>query len=112
MRLSDYKTGMILKDVNGYTLVLGILDSVVEVAKKEIEHYGIYMQWVKPNQIVAAKLEWEYRIFLVEDTRTIEFIEPDLSITTNLVNIDFLYMDRIEEPLVQANEYYLLGEVR
>ena len=43
MRLSDYKTGMILKDVNGYTLVLGILDSVVEVAKKEIAHYGIYI---------------------------------------------------------------------
>lgn len=39
MRLSDYKTGMILKEVNGYTLVLCILDSVVEEAKQEIARY-------------------------------------------------------------------------
>lgn len=67
--------------------------------------------WVKTNQIVAAKLEMEYKIFLVEDTRVTEFI-PYRSLITNLANIDLSKMQIIETRLEDATEYYLLGEIK
>ena len=67
---------------------------------------------VKTNQIVAAKLEIEYKIFLVEDTRVTEFIPYDRKRITNLANIDLSKMHRIETRLEDAKEYFLLGEVR
>lgn len=41
MKVSDYKTGTILKDYNNYYLVLGIFDYVVEEAKQEIARYDV-----------------------------------------------------------------------
>ena len=60
---------------------------------------------------MAAKLEQEYKIFLVEDMRVIEFI-PYMSLITNLANIDLSKMRRTETQLVNAKEYYLLGEIK
>lgn len=74
---------------------------------------------IKSNQIVAAKLEREYQIFLVEDTRVIRFLKrytpnsPTWSPRiTSLANIDLSNMPMEEEPLVQAKEYFLLGGVK
>ena len=67
---------------------------------------------IKTNQIVAAKLEIEYKIFLVEDTRVTEFIPYDRKRITNLANIDLSKMHRIETRLEDAKEYFLLGEVK
>lgn len=68
---------------------------------------------VKSNQIVAAKLEQGYRIFLVEDTRVVEFSFPNRQYKiTNLTNIDLSKMAKIDySQLVNAKEYYLLGRV-
>ena len=66
---------------------------------------------VKSNQIVAAKIEQEYRIFLVEDMRVIEFI-PYMSLITNLEYIDLSKMPRVSSQLVNAKEYYLLANLK
>ena len=68
---------------------------------------------VKSNQIVAAKLTDRYRIFLVEDTRVVEFSFPNRNDKiTNLANIDLSKLKRTETQLVNAKEYYLLGEIK
>ena len=66
---------------------------------------------VQTNQIVATKLNSEYRIFLVEDTRFIEFIPYDRTKITNIEHIDLSIMQRIETRLEDTKEYYLLGKV-
>ena len=66
---------------------------------------------VKSNQIVAAKIEQEYKIFLVEDMRVIEFI-PYMSLITNLAYIDLSKMPRVSSQLVNAKEYYLLANLK
>ena len=64
---------------------------------------------VKSNQIVAIKLTYEYRIFLVEDTRVIEFVKPS---RTRITELDLSNMIRVEQPhLLNVSEYYLLGEL-
>lgn len=88
----------------------------VETIKKKSTFQKITR--VKSNQIVAAKLLNRYRIFLVEDTRVIEFyFSYSTYKITNLGNIDLskmqrIEMQRIEIQLVDAKEYYLLAEVR
>lgn len=68
---------------------------------------------VKNNQIVAAKLTDRYRIFLVEDTRVVEFSSPNRNYKiTNLANIDLSKMQRTETQLVNAKEYYLLANLK
>ena len=220
MKLSEYKTGMIVRENNDYSLVLGMFDYVIEEAKKDIALYDISaigrdIEWplhvyncgitllelddarvdftkeinvslifkapfqylnnckvvktvkipekwvvknkllypdlrglktveygikelqqeldknkykiaiekikkkgtfqkinsVKSNQIVAAKLEQEYKIFLVEDMRVIEFI-PYMSLITNLEYIDLSKMPRVSSQLVNAKEYYLLANLK
>lgn len=220
MKLSEYKTGMIVRENNDYSLVLGMFDYVIEEAKKDIALYDISaigrdIEWplhvyncgitllelddarvdftkeinvslifkapfqylnnckvvktvkipekwivknkllypdlrdlktvedgikelqqeldknkykiavekikkkstfqkinsVKSNQIVAAKLEQEYKIFLVEDMRVIEFI-PYMSLITSLANIDLSKMPRVSSQLVNAKEYYLLANLK
>ena len=220
MKLSEYKTGMIVRENNDYSLVLGMFDYVIEEAKKDIALYDISaigrdIEWplhvyncgitllelddarvdftkeinvslifkapfqylnnckvvktvkipekwivknkllypdlrglktvedgikelqqeldknkykiavekikkkstfqkinsVKSNQIVAAKIEQEYKIFLVEDMRVIEFI-PYMSLITNLANIDLSKMPRVSSQLVNAKEYYLLANLK
>ena len=62
---------------------------------------------VKSNQIVAIKLTYEYRIFLVEDTRVIEFVKPS---RTRITELDLSNMIKVEQPhLLNVSEYYLLG---
>ena len=60
---------------------------------------------------MAVKIEQEYRIFLVEDMRVIEFI-PFMSLITNLANIDLSKMARLYSQLVNAKEYYLLANLK
>ena len=60
---------------------------------------------------MAAKIEQEYKIFLVEDMRVIEFI-PYMSLITNLANIDLSKMPRVSSQLVNAKEYYLLANLK
>ena len=70
---------------------------------------------VKSNQIVAIKLTYEYRIFLVEDTRVIEFVKPSRTRITELdiEHIDLSNMIRVEQPhLLNVSEYYLLGGIK
>ena len=68
---------------------------------------------VKSNQIVAAKRTDSYRIFLVEDTRVVEFSFPNRNYKiTNLANIDLSKLKRTETQLANAKEYYLLGEIK
>ena len=68
---------------------------------------------VKSNQIVAAKLTDRYRIFLVEDTRVVEFSSPNRNYKiTNLANIDLSKLKRTETQLVNAKEYYLLANLK
>ena len=68
---------------------------------------------VKNNQIVAAKLTDRYRIFLVEDTRVVEFSFPNRNYKiTNLANIDLSKLKRTETQLVNAKEYYLLANLK
>lgn len=65
---------------------------------------------VKSNQIVAIKLTYEYRIFLVEDTRVIEFVKPS---RTRITELDLSNMIRVEKQhLLNGNEYYLLGGIK
>ena len=65
---------------------------------------------VKSNQIVAIKLTYEYRIFLVEDTRVIEFVKPS---RTRITELDLSNMIRVEQPhLLNVSEYYLLGGIK
>ena len=217
MKVSDYKTGMILKENNDYFLVLGMYAYEIEETKREIATYGINVinkdidwllysetlcllelegkrvdftkevngylvfprkyadltnvevvktvkfpeQWilknkllcpslrgvvtveeglkelktalnsnkykkavnnikrrstfqkirnVKSNQIVAIKLTYEYRIFLVEDTRVIEFVKPS---RTRITELDLSNMIRVEKQhLLNGNEYYLLGGIK
>ena len=220
MKLSEYKTGMIVRENNDYSLVLGMFDYVIEEAKKDIALYDISaigrdIEWplhvyncgitllelndarvdftkeinvslifkapfqylnnckvvktvkipekwvvknkllypdlrglktvedgikelqqeldknkykiavekikrkdtfqkinsVKSNQIVAAKIEQEYKIFLVEDMRVIEFM-PYMSLITNLAYIDLSKMPRVSSQLVNAKEYYLLANLK
>ena len=68
---------------------------------------------VKSNQIVAAKLTDRYRIFLVEDTRVVEFYFLNRSYKlTDLANIDLSKMPRVSSQLVNAKEYYLLANLK
>lgn len=69
---------------------------------------------VKSNQIVAIKLMYDYRIFLVEDTRVIEFVKPSRTSITefDIEHIDLSNMIMVEKPqLLKGNEYYLLANL-
>lgn len=85
-----------------------------KIAVDKIKKKSIFQKknMVQTNQIVATKLNSKYRIFLVEDTRVIEFIPYDRTMITNLANIDLSKLKRTETQLVNAKEYYLLAEIK
>lgn len=63
---------------------------------------------VKSHQIVAIKLMYEYRIFLVTDKRVIEFVKPS---RTRITELDLSNMIRVEKQhLLNGNEYLFIRE--
>ena len=65
---------------------------------------------VKSHQIVAIKLMYEYRIYLVTDKRVIEFVK---SSRTRITELDLSNMIKVEKQhLLNGNEYYLLGGIK
>lgn len=68
---------------------------------------------VRYNQVVAVKVEHEYRVFLVEENRVLEFIKTGLSNRiTDIKNFDLAKYQRVRSNLYNAKEYYLLGELK
>ena len=68
---------------------------------------------VKSGQVVAIKENFEYRVFLVEDNRVLEFIKVGLSnVIKDIEHFDLASYHRVFSQVIKADEYYVLGELK